>query len=172
MNKTIFNIILIFSSLSLLAQDRDTIVVYSVYELNRANQLNLTENKVVKLVTYDVNFKMFTRDLDTNNCNTICFFYNFSNFVKNDTTISNIEVGVHLSMKEWSNQYSYKLDKMWEQIISVLVNQNVKQSILTGKNYYDTKPIKSKPDIGETEKQFWDTEYLFNRRVEFIINFN
>lgn len=156
---------------NLLSQNKDTLVVNSIFELKKAVKLNLNKNKVVKLITHSIEYKIFTNDLDTNNCNTNCFIINFSDLIKKEKSIKKIKICIHMAMRDWCSQYSYRLDKMWEQIISELVKQGIDKNLLYGENYYDYKPLKLEPNEGETVEQFWKTEYLFNRRVEVIIDF-
>ena len=168
MNKSILILsIFIISFFSLNAQIDTIIIVNSVQKITQIDN----KNDCV-LRTHMIQFKPFSRDLDTINCETHCFLDSLVSIIKKDTLIKQIQIGIHLSMKEWSDEYSYNLDKMWEQIIAYMNSKDINNNLFVGKSYYDTLPVKNKPSKYESQKVFWDTEYKYNRRVEFLFNYN
>jgi hypothetical protein len=140
---------------------RDLHIINSINELSAVACKN---NYLLR--TNSIKYTIFTRDLDTINNETICFLDSLSKIIKIDSSIVRVDIYVHLSIKEWSSKYSINLDKMWKQIINYLENKGISRSLLNGRNFYNTVPIKNKSKE-ETDEVFFKYEYKSNRRVEF-----
>ena len=145
----------------------DTIpVVKTVYELAHSDA------KKVILRTHDICFQFVTLHLDTIDYQNRVFLDSIADYLLSHNDVKSVEVNIHLSLKEWYEEYSISLLLyMYEEIISYLGNKGVDTSYIVGKQCYDYYPIVDCNKLPDEEKRtcFDNDDFRLNRRVEFVI---
>ena len=159
MKKTILIIAFLTGCLSITAQCHcDSLrEVKSLCELGK-----ICPKKGVFYRSYNIRYKSFVpkRKIDTLNIVTQRELAGLARIIKEDNTIKQVKINVHLAKRQWSDEYSYRLDIMYEDVIDHLVKLGVKREILSGKQYYN------KCLLIDTNDGMLD--FSVNNRVEFV----
>lgn len=144
----------------------------SIPVVKTVNELAHSDAKKVMLRTNNICFQFVTRHLDTNDYQNRVFLDSIAAYLLSHKDVKSVEVDIHLSLKEWYEEYSIsKLLYMYEEIISYLGNKGVDTTYITGKQCYDYYPIIdcNKLSGEECRKCFDNDDFRLNRRVEFVI---
>lgn len=152
----------------------DTTILHddSIPVVKTVNELAHSDAKKVMLRTNNICFQFVTRHLDTNDYQNRVFLDSIAAYLLSHKDVKSVEVDIHLSLKEWYEEYSIsKLLYMYEEIISYLGNKGVDTTYITGKQCYDYYPIIdcNKLSGEECRKCFDNDDFRLNRRVEFVI---
>lgn len=141
-------------------------VVKTVYELAHSDA------KKVMLRTNNICFQFVTLHLDTIDYQNRVFLDSIADYLLSHNDVKSVEVNIHLSLKEWYEEYSISLLLyMYEEIISYLGNKGVDTSYIVGKQCYNYYPIVDCNKLPDEEKRtcFDNDDFRLNRRVEFVI---
>jgi hypothetical protein len=144
----------------------------SIPVVKTVNELAHSDAKKVMLRTNNICFQFVTRHLDTIDYQNRVFLDSIAAYLLSHKDVKSVEVDIHLSLKEWYEEYSIsKLLYMYEEIISYLGNKGVDTTYITGKQCYDYYPIIdcNKLSGEECRKCFDNDDFRLNRRVEFVI---
>ena len=147
-------------------QDDTLPVVATVSELTNSDA------KTVLFRTHDIRFQFYYCHLDTLDNQTCIILDSIASYLSSNKNIDMAQIGIHLSLVEWTEEYSGSLLLyMYEEIISYLVNRWVDASMLEGKQYYNYYPVcncRTMPD--EKKRECYEkSDFAQNRRVEFLI---
>ena len=175
MNKIIavFSFIFLLQSVNAaVVSNQDSIpVVYSLAELEAS-----PKDGKVNLRIHSILFRLGFRDLDTNYQGNIQFLDSLVQLIRGTDEIKSIEIGIHFAKSGIEPEYlSDKLFFMYEGIIDYLVKKGVDEGLLSGEQYYNYHPlldIDCKKLEGEEKKKCISDDYRYNRRVEFIFDFD
>jgi len=116
--------------------------------------------------SYNIRFElsMSNRRIDTLDIRTQRELAELARVIKEDSTIKQVKVNVHLAKRQWASFYSNRLDIMYDDVIEHLVKLGVKREILSGKQYYNKCPLIDTEDI-----YFQPVlDFCVNNRVEFV----
>lgn len=152
----------------------DTTILHddSIPVVKTVNELAHSDAKKVMLRTNNICFQFVTRHLDTNDYQNRVFLDSIAAYLLSHKDVKSVEVDIHLSLKEWYEEYSISLLLyMYEEIISYLGNKGVDTSYIVGKQCYNYYPIIdcNKLSGEECRKCFDNDDFRLNRRVEFVI---
>jgi hypothetical protein len=148
----------------------DTLLVTSVKDMQ-----NIEKKCIIRLRTYQIIYRLGFRTLDTNNNKTVSFLDSLAKFLLNQAQFPLMEIDIHLSLHEWDGTYSVSLlQNMYEEIIDFLVKRGIPRERLHGKQLYNYYPLYVGPEEviinDEGKKEYLKSDWLINRRVEFLIN--